>query len=63
VGLLLLFALFYSVLHVLTWAFPRYRLPVDAVLMPFAALAIVALITLLAGKLRRAPAANSGRGA
>jgi hypothetical protein len=63
VGLLLLFALFYSVLHVLTWAFPRYRLPVDAVLMPFAALAIVDLITLLAGKLRRAPAVNSRRGA
>lgn len=63
VALLLLFALFYSVLHVLTWAFPRYRLPVDAVLMPFAALAIVDLITLLAGKLRRAPAFNSRRGA
>lgn len=44
VALLLFFALFYSVLHIFTWAFPRYRLPVDAVLMPFAALAVVDLI-------------------
>jgi hypothetical protein len=39
-GLILMFAVFYSVLHILTWAMPRYRLPVDAVLMPFAALAL-----------------------
>jgi hypothetical protein len=31
--------LFYSTLHILTWAMPRYRLPVDAAAMPFAALA------------------------
>ena len=36
----LLFAAFYSVLHILTWAMVRYRLPVDAVSMPFAALAV-----------------------
>ena len=51
VALLLFFALFYSVLHILTWAFPRYRLPVDAVLMPFAGLAVVDLIRRLVGRM------------
>jgi hypothetical protein len=40
VSLLLLFMGFYSLLHILTWAMIRYRLPVDAVALPFAALAI-----------------------
>jgi hypothetical protein len=39
-ALILLFAVVYSLLHILTWAMPRYRLPVDAVLLPFAALAL-----------------------
>ena len=39
-ALILIFAVFYSILHIMTWAMPRYRLPVDAVLMPFAALAL-----------------------
>lgn len=39
-GLVFLFMLFYTVLHIFTWAMPRYRLPVDAVAMPFAALAL-----------------------
>ncbi len=34
------FILFYSVLHIFTWAMIRYRPPVDAVLLLFAALAI-----------------------
>lgn len=38
--LLYLFTTFYSLLHILTWAMPRYRLPVDAVLILFAALAV-----------------------
>jgi hypothetical protein len=38
--LLAIFGIFYSLLHILTWAMVRYRLPVDAVLIPFAALAI-----------------------
>jgi 4-amino-4-deoxy-L-arabinose transferase-like glycosyltransferase len=38
VGLLLMFALVYTGVHLLTWALIRYRLPVDAVLFPFAAL-------------------------
>jgi hypothetical protein len=39
-GLLYLFIAFYTLLHVLTWAMVRYRLPVDAALLPFAALAL-----------------------
>jgi hypothetical protein len=41
VALALFFVVFYSVLHIFTWAMPRYRLPVDAVLLPFAALGIL----------------------
>jgi hypothetical protein len=39
-ALILLFIVSYSLLHILTWAMPRYRLPVDAVVLPFAALAL-----------------------
>ncbi len=39
-AMVVLFTTFYSLLHILTWAMPRYRLPIDAVLMLFAALAI-----------------------
>lgn len=39
-GLLILFMLVYSGVHILTWTLIRYRLPVDAVLIPFAALAL-----------------------
>jgi len=42
-GLLLIFILIYSTVHLLTWALIRYRLPVDAVLIPFAAIAIQSL--------------------
>jgi hypothetical protein len=41
--LLALFMAFYTLLHILTWAMVRYRLPVDAVLIPLAALAIADL--------------------
>lgn len=40
-GLLILFALVYSGVHILTWTLIRYRLPVDAVLIPFAGLALL----------------------
>lgn len=40
-GLLVLFALVYSGVHILTWTLIRYRLPVDAVLIPFAGLAVL----------------------
>jgi hypothetical protein len=43
-ALLLLFAVFYTLLHLLTWAMVRYRLAVDATLMPLAALALLDLI-------------------
>lgn len=43
-GLLYLFMLFYSLLHIFTWAFPRYRLPVDAVLIIFAALGMIDIV-------------------
>jgi 4-amino-4-deoxy-L-arabinose transferase-like glycosyltransferase len=39
-GLLILFAMVYTSVHLLTWALIRYRLPVDAVLIPFAALGL-----------------------
>jgi hypothetical protein len=38
--LIYLFIAFYTLLHVLTWAMVRYRLPVDAVSLIFAALAL-----------------------
>jgi hypothetical protein len=40
-GLLLLFALVYAGVHILTWTLIRYRLPVDAVLIPFAGYAVL----------------------
>jgi 4-amino-4-deoxy-L-arabinose transferase-like glycosyltransferase len=40
-GLLMLFVTVYSGIHILTWTLIRYRLPVDAVLIPFAALALM----------------------
>ena len=39
-ALILLFVALYTIQHVLTWAMPRYRLPVDAVMLPFAALGL-----------------------
>jgi len=39
-ALLYLFLIVYSVIHVLTWTLVRYRLPVDAILVLFSALAI-----------------------
>ncbi|MBC8262801.1 MAG: hypothetical protein H8E47_01570 [Anaerolineales bacterium] len=42
-GLLYGFIAFYSLLHIFTWAMHRYRLPVDGVLMLFAALGLADL--------------------
>ena len=44
VGLLMLFAVVYSGIHVLTWTLIRYRLPVDAVLILFAGLALMEML-------------------
>ncbi len=48
-ALILLFAVFYSLMHIFTWAMPRYRLPVDAVMLLFAALAAIDLVERLRG--------------
>ena len=42
-GLLILFAIVYSGVHILTWTLIRYRLPIDAALIPFAGLALMEL--------------------
>jgi hypothetical protein len=55
-GLALLFLAFYSLLHIFTWAMPRYRLPVDAVALPFAALGLVDLVGRVAARRRSTPA-------
>lgn len=39
-ALLSIFMAVYAVMHIFTWAMPRYRLPVDAAALPFAALAV-----------------------
>jgi hypothetical protein len=43
-GLLMVFVFLYSAIHLLTWALIRYRLPVDAALIPFAALGLVNVV-------------------
>jgi hypothetical protein len=43
-SLLYVFIVFYTLIHVLSWALIRYRLPVDAVLIIFAGLAISGLL-------------------
>jgi hypothetical protein len=48
-ALLFAFALIYAAIHILTWTLIRYRLPIDAVMLVFAALAIVSLAQKLAG--------------
>jgi len=52
---LLMFIAFYSLLHIATWAMSRYRLPVDAVALIFAALAI----SHLWGRWKARPASRS----
>ncbi len=59
VAFLLLFMAFYSLLHILTWAMARYRLPVDAVAIPFAALALLDLAERL-NLVTLAPASDAG---
>jgi len=47
--LLYLFIAAYALLHIVSWAQIRYRMPIDVVLIPFAAVALVSL----AGRIRR----------
>ncbi|CAG0937514.1 hypothetical protein TFLX_06448 [Thermoflexales bacterium] len=51
--LCLLFGLAYSVLHIFTWAMPRYRLPVDAVMLSFAALGLDQILRWLGERFNR----------
>jgi hypothetical protein len=45
--LLMLFGVVYTLIHLLSWTLVRYRLPLDAVLVPFAAVAILDLVAQL----------------
>jgi 4-amino-4-deoxy-L-arabinose transferase-like glycosyltransferase len=51
--LLYLFMVIHTGIHLLTWPSPRYRLPVDAVLMVFAGVAILELARQFATRRRR----------
>ncbi len=51
-SLLVLFAFIYTLAHIMTWALVRYRLPVDAVLLQFAAFALVGLLKPVIAKTR-----------
>jgi 4-amino-4-deoxy-L-arabinose transferase-like glycosyltransferase len=48
--LLLLFMLFYAGIHILTWTLIRYRLPIDAILIIFASIAVQDLYSFLRNK-------------
>lgn len=49
---LYLYVGFDAVLHLTSWAAPRYRLPSDALLMPFAALAVQTIAERVAGSMK-----------
>jgi hypothetical protein len=49
-GLLMIFAGAYTSVHILTWTLVRYRLPVDAVLIPFAGLALMDIYSRVSAK-------------
>jgi len=59
--LLYLFIASYSLIHLLSWALIRYRLPVDSVLILFAALGLLEFLRRLSAprRLRQIPAANA----
>ncbi len=63
--ILYLFMITYAGIHLLTWTLIRYRLPIDAVLLLFAGLALVDLQARLARRQSRsdkeAPLSNSGQ--
>jgi 4-amino-4-deoxy-L-arabinose transferase-like glycosyltransferase len=54
-----LFIALHTFVHAVSWTMPRYRLPVDAVLIPFGALALVSLVTWATSRVRVAPAQRS----
>jgi hypothetical protein len=52
--LVMLLAGLYCLVHLLTWTLIRYRLPVDAMVMPFAAVAIVHVFHRVSGSIATA---------
>jgi 4-amino-4-deoxy-L-arabinose transferase-like glycosyltransferase len=57
----LVMALLYTLIHLLSWALIRYRLPVDAMTLPFTAFGVLALYDRLAARFR--PQVAPGYGA
>jgi hypothetical protein len=53
VVLFILFGLIYSLIHLLTWSLVRYRLPVDAAFLPFAASGLVGAIDFFRSRTKR----------
>ena len=58
--LLQIFVLIYTVIHLLSWALIRYRLPVDAVLIIFAGMAVVDLANRLLRSNKRTQPSHNG---
>jgi 4-amino-4-deoxy-L-arabinose transferase-like glycosyltransferase len=58
-AILYLFIVIHTGIHLLSWPAPRYRLPVDAVSMVFAGLALIELVRQLKTRRRRLPLINS----
>jgi len=56
--LLYLFVTFYAVIHILSWALIRYRLPIDAVLLVFAGLAFSDLYQRIGNRFHLIPLAS-----
>lgn len=52
IALLLLFVSVYTIIHLLSWSLIRYRLPIDAVLLIFASLAVVDIANRVIRRLR-----------
>jgi hypothetical protein len=57
--ILYLFLLTYTGIHVLTWTLIRYRLPIDAVLLVFAGLALVDIYARLTRRIRTGKSSDS----
>jgi hypothetical protein len=57
--LIYLFVGVYTLIHLASWPGARYRLPIDAVLIPFAALALVHIADRLAARRGRSAVLKS----
>lgn len=54
-SIIYLFAIIFNLLHILTWSGVRYRLPMDALMMPFAGFAIYSIYEWIKHKSARKP--------